>query len=379
FTAARILPRFGTAGQPLSYLIRARNLGRRTQSGLSVLEDLLDPRPSFRQWHEIKIAEERHFRSFRFNRKFGKKATFKRALAKEAAAPPIPPDKDTDIRIELLPLKRGVLGFRGITFARPDPLGLFRAFSKVRAVDSTLILPRRYPLPDLDLPGSLRYQTGGVALASHVGQSEEFVALRDYRSGDPMRHIHWRSWAKTGTPVVREFEDEFFVRHALVLDTFAEKLMDDIFEEAVSVAASFACTMRTQESLLDLLFVGTESYSFTSGRGLGRSDQMLEVLASVQACHNRSFSELEKLVLDRLDLVSGVVAVLIDWNPARRRFIEKLQSLGVPALVLLIAEPGAGDRIDPGPMASDPANFHVLELGKIEQGLQNLGRTGGAS
>ena len=24
------------------------------------------------------------------------------------------------------------------------------------------------------------------------------MALRDYRRGDPMRHIHWRSWAKTG-------------------------------------------------------------------------------------------------------------------------------------------------------------------------------------
>ncbi len=77
---------------------------------------------------------------------------------------------------------------------------------------------------------------------------------------------------------MKEFEDEFFVRHALVLDTFDEEPNSELLEEAVSVAASFACTALTQESLLDLLFVGNQSYCFTAGRGLGYADQMLEIL-----------------------------------------------------------------------------------------------------
>ena len=40
-------------------------------------------------------------------------------------------------------------------------------------------MPRRYALPPLSFPGTLKYQDGGVALASNVGQSEEFVALRE--------------------------------------------------------------------------------------------------------------------------------------------------------------------------------------------------------
>ena len=48
----------------------------------------------------------------------------------------------------------------------------------------------------------------------------------------------------------------FSCGHALVLDTFTDEPHSEIFEEAVSVAASFACTVLTQESLLDLLFVG---------------------------------------------------------------------------------------------------------------------------
>ena len=83
-------------------------------------------------------------------------------------------------------------------------------------------------------------------MAANIGHSDEFVSLRDYRRGDPVRHIHWRSWAKTGMPIVKEFEDEFFVRHALVLDTFSDEPHSELLEEAVSVAASFACSVLTQ-------------------------------------------------------------------------------------------------------------------------------------
>ena len=38
--------------------------------------------------------------------------------------------------------------------------------------------------------------------------------------GDPLRKIHWRSWARRGKPVVKEYQEEYFSRIALVLDTF---------------------------------------------------------------------------------------------------------------------------------------------------------------
>ena len=118
--------------------------------------------------------------------------------------------------MELIPLSRGPLRFKGTAIARADPFGLVRSFVTVPLPQSVLILPKRYPLPPIALPGVMKYQQGGVALASSVGRSEEFVSLRDYRPGDPMRHIHWKSWARTGRPIVKEFLDEFFVRHALV-------------------------------------------------------------------------------------------------------------------------------------------------------------------
>ena len=367
----RLLPRFGTVGLPFSYTLLVRNTTAKTQIGLTLLEELADPRPSFPDWLAVQLAEEREFRSFRVSRR-RRTNPFKLAKVKEAELPPAPPGQEVAAQVEIMPLRRGLLRFAGITIARPDPLGLFRAFARVKLPQSALILPRRYAMPPVAMPGRMKYQQGGVAMASNVGQSEEFVALRDYREGDPMRHIHWRSWARAGKPVVKEFEDEFFVRHALVLDTFTEHHHSEVFEEAVSVAASFACTLQAQESLLDLLFVGPHSYCFTAGRGLAHADQMLEILASVRACPDQPFSALEHLVLNHVEAVSGCICVLLAWDEERRGFVQKLKTLGLPVLVLVISENAPRKPLDPGPLRDEPDRFHVLECGRIEPGLAAL-------
>jgi uncharacterized protein (DUF58 family) len=370
FSATRSLPRVGTAGQPLRYRVEVKNLTPKTQTGLTLIEELADSRPAFPEWLAFQLAEGRRIRPFRVTQ-YRRKNPFRLANLKNVEVPSLPAHGSGEALAEVLPLRRGILRFTGLTLARTDPLGIFRSFSKVVAPQTVLILPGRYPIPPIALPGALRYQEGGVALAANVGRSEEFVALREYRHGDPMRHIHWRSWAKTGKPIVKEFEDEFFVRHALVLDTFGDEPNSELLEEAVSVAASFACTVLTQESLLDLLFVGNQSYCFTAGRGLAHADQMLEILASVKNCGGRKFETLERLVLNHVAAVSGCICVLQRWDEARQNLIKKLRLLGVPLLVLVVVRPGE-KKPDAGPLRDEPENFHVLEIGHIEEELGKL-------
>jgi len=371
FAAERHAPRIGTVGSPLTYRVRVKNLGGRAQGGLTLFENLAERSPSFKDWLEVQLAEKRTLRSFRFSRR-RRTDPFKLPVLTEAPVPLLPPGGEAEARVQVTPQRRGVLRLGGLSLARPDPLGLARSFIKVALPQSILILPRRYPLPSIALPGTMKYQQGGVALASSIGQSEEFISLRDYREGDPVRHIHWRSWARTGRPVVKEFEDEFFVRHALVLDTFCQHPHSELLEEAVSIAASFACKVRTEESLLDLLFVGPESYCFTAGRSLGGADQMLQILAAVRACADRPFVSLEHVVLSQARLLSGCVCVLLAWDAPRRELVKKLQALDVPVLVLLVVGAGESVKVDPGPMVRDPAHFHVLEAGRIEEGLARL-------
>ena len=372
FSAVRTLPRFGTAGQAFTYNVCVKNLTNKKQIGLTLLENPADPRPSFQEWLARQIAEEKKVRSLRLSRPQQRYNPFRIAIVSNAVVPPISPNDEVNVPIAVTPLRRGLLRLEALTLARTDPFGLVRAFVRFPAPETLLILPKRYPLPPIILPGTMKVQEGGVALASNVGQSDEFVSLREYRRGDPLRRIHWRSWARIGKPIVREFEDEFFARHALVLDTFSDEPYSETFEEAVSVAASFACAVLTQESLLDLLFIGAQAYCFTTGRGLAHVDQMLEILASVRMCTDKPFRTLETLALNHIGAISGCICVFLAWDEPRRRFVEKLKALEIPVRVVIILAEKPHKPFDPGPMADEPEHFHTLVVGQIQQGLSQI-------
>ncbi|OGL13249.1 MAG: hypothetical protein A3I17_02960 [Candidatus Rokubacteria bacterium RIFCSPLOWO2_02_FULL_72_37] len=365
-TARRILPRFATVGCPVTYRVVLRNETDARQGGLVLLDDLADPRPSFDEFASAREpGEERRNwfdRSVGYPRWMWLVARNRGAVTPRRQVPPVSPGDEVELGLEITPTRRGRLRFASVTIARPDPLGLVQAVRRLPLPQSLVVLPRRYPVPDIGLPGARKYQPGGVALASSVGDSEEFFALRDYRPGDPLRRIHWKSWARTGEPVVKEYLDEFFVRHALVLDTFGAAAGDLAFEEAVSVAASIAVSVDTQESLLDLMFVGAQAYCFTAGRGLGHTDRMLEVLASVGVCHDRPFRALQDAVLGRLDALSGCVCVLLAWDEPRREFIRRLQAVGPPTRVFVVTAPDV-------PVTGLPADVRLLVAGRIREGL----------
>ncbi len=362
----RVLPRFVTAGEPARYRLLIEHGTAIPQRGLVLLENVADPRPSFEEFTSAREpGEERRNwfdRTVAYPRWDWLCARNRGAVIAAQPLPPLPPGDAAEVRMALTPAHRGRLDFTGVTIARPDPLGLVNALLTLRLPQSLLVLPKRYPMPDVPLPGTRKYQPGGVALASSVGDSEEFVALRDYRPGDPLRRIHWKSLARVGKPVVKEYQDEFFVRHALVLDTFAEREPSDAFEEAVSVAASIACSMQTQDALLDLLFVGPEAYCFTAGRGLGNTDRMLEVLAGVRACRDRPFRALHHAVLERHAALSGAICVFLGWDPPRQELVAQLRALGTPTRVFVVTEKDAS-------VSARPGEIHHLVVGAIAEGL----------
>jgi uncharacterized protein (DUF58 family) len=274
----------------------------------------------------------------------------------------------------MVPLRRGVLRLDGSIIARTDPFGMFRSLTTVAAPQSVLILPKLYTMPPFELPGSTKYQQGGVSLAASVGESEEFVSLREYRPGDPLRRMHWKSFAKAGKPIVKEFQEEFFVRHALILVTFGSPLHSEVFEEAVSVAASLAFNLQSDDSLLDLMFVGPKAYCFTSGRGLAHTQQMLEILASVQLCLDKKFEALEQTVIDHCAHVSGAICIFLEWDEARKRLVRSLSSFGIPLRVFVITDGEV--KLDPGPLAHEPTHFRVLPVGKVGERLNHPMPTG---
>jgi uncharacterized protein (DUF58 family) len=365
-SARRELPRHATAGEPFVYRVVLANRGTRAVHGATLSERFRDPRPAFDEWRRAREpGEERRNWWDRNVGYFRWRWLIERRLPREARAVPLPalaPGERATLVGSFVPRRRGRIELAGFTLARPDPLGLVKSLARIEAPARVLVLPRRYRLPELVLPGRRKFQPGGVSLAVSVGEAEEFLALREYRPGDPLQRVHWKSFARTGKPIVREYQDEFFERHALVLDTAGPNGEDAAFEEAVALAASFVTTLDTHECLLDLLFVGGEVHTFTAGRGQMQPEHLLEVLAGVGPGDPGAFARLAGAVMARRATLSSVIVILLAWDEARRGLVSGLRACGLEVRVLLVRE----ERAAP---ASAPAGVMVLNPGRIEEGL----------
>lgn len=373
--ARRQLPRFTTAGVPLSYPVYVKNLGPQAEHDLHLLDQLNLELPSFEEF--ARTAETQETRNW-FDRTVGyprwvAAVRYKRgSRVAKTVVPPIPPGEEVEAQVDIRPLRRGYLAFSETLVLRTDPLGLINKYFGLRNPERLLVLPKRYPAPEIRFSGRRKFQPGGEGLASSVGDSQEFASLRDYRPGDPLQHIHWRSWAKSGKPVVKEYQDEFFDRQAIVLDTLCPLRSTARFEEAVSIAASFACADWGPDTLLDLLFVGPGAERFTVGRGLADTSNMLEVLACVQPSPSQAFSGLADLVLARTGQIGTAVCVLLDWDEPHKELIKQLRAQQLNVLVLVVIDQSAAYPAA-DTMAADPGNFLVLETGNVAATLATLG------
>ncbi len=368
FQVERVLPRFGCVNETLNYRVWLQNDSDKEQRGLQYLEEFHYSVPDFDEFYE-RLRPSKYNRTFRLSSPL---PGVLQARTKAYDIAPLPPRGRVQVTGNVTPLKRGALHFRNAIICRADPLGVFRSFRRVPAPQTVLILPKRYMIPNLSLPGTTKYQHGGVSLASGIGESEEFTALREYRRGDSLRRIHWRSFARLGKPIVKEFQSEFFVRHALLLDTFCNVALDDVFEDAVAVAASFACTIPDQDSLLDLMFVGPKTVCLTAGRGVGHAAQMLEILAAVKPNREAKFNELGSMVLRHSNDLSGCILVLMAWDEPRRELIRQLKTLQIPQHVMLMVRPGETAHVDRGPAADQPTRMTIIESGHVEAALSEL-------
>jgi uncharacterized protein (DUF58 family) len=373
---SRALPQVATAGAEFTYAVSVTNLGANDLSGLEIEETLTAERPARAEFARYKVREDRSRNIF--DRLVGYPrwvslmrwktgARVERARLSLAGSSldhgALPAQATWTATLRCVPLRRGELRFDALTISRDEPLGLMRALWKHRLTQTLLVMPRTYPVAPIDLPGSRRLQPGGVAFAGRVGDAEEFVSLRDYRAGDSPRRIHWKAWARTGRLVVKEYQDEFFVRHALLLDTFPSGDATH-FEAAVSLAASLAIMPRSGESLLDLMFVEDRAYTLTRGRALGAATDLLRVLATVTPSRG-TFATLAEAALLNARRISGGICVFLAWDAPRRELVAELRGRGIALRVWVVADDADPSLADPGPMAADRRNFRVVNPANI--------------
>lgn len=258
------------------------------------------------------------------------------------ALPPLNGKTEQIVRFNLRFWQRGKFVLKGFRVESGFPFGILRARQVFPMAEPVLVHPSFVPISRLDLPVSRRFQPGGVAMVSKLGESFEYLGNREYRQGDNVRDIDWRATARLQRPVVREWVEEYMLRVAIVLDTHvpedASAAARECFEQAVSTAAAVGDYMARQDYLVDLFAAGPNLYHLTAGRSLAYLDQILEILACVESSPAEPLAVIEPPFAELLDRLSVVVCILLDWNDERARFVRSLRESGLAVKLILLRD-----------------------------------------
>jgi uncharacterized protein (DUF58 family) len=131
-------------------------------------------------------------------------------------------------------VRRGLYTLTGYRLATKFPFALFRKSRDVESRLDVLVYPARVAVPRPPPRAANR----GDAIADRLGRRGEFFGLRERRAGDDRRDIHWKSSARTGRLLVREYEDELARRVVIGVDNaLPQDVRDAVTDGAVTPAA----------------------------------------------------------------------------------------------------------------------------------------------
>jgi uncharacterized protein (DUF58 family) len=155
----------------------------------------------------------------------------------ELAMPSLRPSATFTSSFAIPTLRRGVIPVGPVRTVRADPIGLVRRELIWTDADELVVHPRTVGVPSTST-GLIR-DLEGTPTRDLTSSDVAFHALREYQTGDERRYIHWKSSAKTGTYMVRQFEQtrrsHLVVALSLATSDYAS---EEEFELAVSVAGS---------------------------------------------------------------------------------------------------------------------------------------------
>ena len=247
--------------------------------------------------------------------------------------------------------RRAVVTVGPVRSTRGDPLGLMSRWVQWGEAVELYVHPELVALGGAT-SGVLR-DLEGQPTRELSNSDMSFHALRDYVAGDDRRHIHWRSTARLGALMVRQFEDTRRTHTVIALSTSEADYADDTeFELAVAVAASVGVQELREDRELTFL-AGTRL------RGEGAAGLLDEIAGLAATPDGRGAERLSRWI--RSAAAHASVAILVVGSRPTTATV-RAQARHLPAgvrTVVLVCESGA--EVD----VADRGDLAVARIGRL--------------
>lgn len=199
-------------------------------------------------------------------------------------------------------------------------LGLQSSHLYLRAIRSCYVAPALGTLSESWVRRLKSMSPGnGTGVRRRGVDQEEFYALRRWRSGDSKKHIHWRTTARYGLPIVRQYDQNDDQDVAIVLDLYCPspdeghgELTIARFCRDAETALSFATTVLSRAKV-DVrgritLGIGGQRKNFFPGR---QPDFLASTMKALSVAQPAPRPPTIEALLDSANVISPGTPILV--------------------------------------------------------------------
>jgi uncharacterized protein (DUF58 family) len=251
-----------------------------------------------------------------------------------------------DVTTERIAARRGRHLTSHVEVRTAAPFGVAEHRRKLPCAAETLVLPSVVPLGPLPFVEPVGTAAPAIHAAPRRGHGPEYLGIREYRTGDSMRHVHWPSTARHGAMMVREFEEERTRRLLIVIDTERDdepQVGPTALDRCCTVAASLASAAFAHGHGARLAAAAGASDAAARVDLVGRTDEgdILRWLAELRATRVPLDDAVLEVPGDATRGAETVVIVAPAWSGNEAALARAVTSLGplAPRIVAVLVEP----------------------------------------
>lgn len=212
--------------------------------------------------------------------------------------------------------KRGRYMLGPVTVYFFDPLGIFYLKKVFEIYSEVHVYPRTFRIrkfPDL-IKGVLPWF--GIDSSRSSGDEDEFFAIREYKSGDPIKRIHWLSSARKNKLIVKQFQRQSFYSATIVFnlrkdDNFGEG-RESIAEYTIKLAASVAKYLLEKDISVEIIAHTHEPVHMHSNKGQEHFEAIMKFLASAQVQSMVTLGEIFEESYLHISGDSNLIVIMLD-------------------------------------------------------------------
>ncbi|MCH1883675.1 DUF58 domain-containing protein [Agrococcus sp. ARC_14] len=262
--------------------------------------------------------------------------------------------------------RRGLRTIGPATILRTDPFGVLERRHRLTESRTLVVHPRVVRLPGG--AGGIVRDLDGEAAAERTADDVSFHSLREYAPGDDRRLVHWRSSARYGSLLVRQFEPSRRADSLIVLSTAPDEYDGDDFELALSLVGTLGLAAMSDRRKLRIVESPRTERGEAHAIDAASRDRLLDALAVIQPRQQLGIAAAARA---SRRASPGSLAWLITGSTVSPRTLRTAAN-GMPAGVVSVVVRAAVGAL---PSRARLGDADVVTVGAIEDLSRGIGQS----